>query len=118
VPWTPDILRPLFEQIVPAAEKADVASLVARAAPLGAEICNEIRRDASWNPVSKTTLVATGPAAVAKIMNSTGISAEHSDLALFLAAVSSIVFSRTTLASKIEEMVAQKKCDAPPAPAN
>lgn len=111
VPWTPDLLRPLFEEVVPAAEKARVSKLCAKAAPLGPEFVAEVKKDAPWNPVTKATLIASGPPAISKVMNRLGISSEHSDVMIFVTALGSIFASDAKLSEKLDEMVEKRKAD-------
>lgn len=120
VPWSPDILRPLFEATVPEVEKLDVASLKAKAAEIDPRLAPVVEKDAAWNPVAKATICTTGPVVVANTMNSMGISAEHAPAVALVAAVGAIFTGRMILARKLEEMKAAKEVPAPappPAPA-
>ncbi len=96
---------------MPAAERARVSKLCAKAATLGPEFVAEVKKDAPWNPVTKATLIASGPPAICKVMNKLNISAEHSDMMLFVTALGSLFASDAKLEAKLEEMVQKKKAD-------
>ncbi len=109
VPWDPGLLKPFWASIVPEVEKLDVASLKREAAPLGATIAEKVEKDAPWNPVAKTTLIETGPAVTASLLNSMGLSAEHAPTVAFIGALGAIVTSRSMLAAQLKKMVAEER---------
>lgn len=109
VSWVPDTLKPLFEQLVPALEKANIESLKSKAAKLSAEALEIVEKDAGWNTPSKTTIITTGPEVTAKWLNAAGIGAENAaEVALFIA-VGSIVAGQMVLASKLDQLAAKGK---------
>jgi len=109
VPWDPGLLKPFWASIVPEVEKLDVSSLTREAAPLGPSIVEKVAKDAPWNPVAKTTLIETGPAVTASILNSMGLSAEHAPTVAFIGALGAIVTSRSMLAAQLKKMVAEER---------
>jgi len=108
VPWNPDRLRKLWEQLVPAVEKWDVESLKKEAGKVDACLVAMVAQEAPWNPVSKITLVETGPNVTADLLNACGIGAERGDLVAFCMAAWCIYSGRATVASKLEELAAKK----------
>lgn len=116
VPWSPDILRPLFEATIPEVEKLDVASLKAKAAEIDPGIAPVVEKDAAWNPVAKATICTTGPVVVANAMNSVGISAEHAPAVALVAAMGAIFTGRMILARKLDELKASKEAPPPASP--
>lgn len=109
VPWDPGLLKPFWASIVPEVEKLDVSSLKREAEPLGAAIVEKVAKDAPWNPVAKTTLIETGPAVTASVLNSMGLSAEHAPTVAFIGALGAIVTSRSMLAAQLKKMVAEER---------
>jgi len=104
VPWDASILEPLFRAIVPEVEKLDIAALKAKAAPLGEELVRMVEKEAGWNPVAKTTVTTTGPAVVAQVLNSVGISSAHAPALALVGAIGAILTGRQILAAKLEEL--------------
>lgn len=114
VPWTPDMVRPLFEAVVPQVERLTVDRLVGIAQRIGDQVVlAEVRKEAPWNPVAKATVISEGPAQVAEVMNSIGVDAKHAKLGIVAAAVASIWIGHQTLAAKLEELATKH---APPKP--
>ena len=109
VPWNPERLRKLWEQLVPSVEKWDVESLKKDAAKVDPSLVDMVAREAPWNPVSKTTLIETGPNVTADLLNSMGIGAERGDLVAFAMASWCIYSGRAAVAGKLEEMLAAKE---------
>ncbi|MFN0066292.1 MAG: hypothetical protein ACKVYV_01525 [Limisphaerales bacterium] len=104
VPWAGDTLKPLFEQVIPALEKSDVASLVKRASAIDEAIGKEVARDAWWNPAAKAGVIASGPACAAEILNSLGVGQEKAHWVAFLVASGSIYAGRQLLVAKLAEL--------------
>ena len=116
VPWDPSVLEPLFRTVVPEIERLDIAALKARATPLGVEVVNMVEKDATWNPVAKGTIVTTGPAVVAKALNSVGVSAEHAPAIALVGAVAAILTGRQMLAAKLDELAKAERAPSTPPP--
>jgi hypothetical protein len=109
VPWDSGTLKPLFETLVPECEKWDVSSLKAKAEPLGRAAVELVEREGSWNPVAKKAVIESAPACIANLLNSVGVSAEHAPTVTLLTAAGCILAGRSTLASKIEQLVKERK---------
>lgn len=109
VPWDPGLLAPFWQSIVPEVEKLDVATLKREADPLGPAIVEKIEKDAPWNPVAKTTLIQTGPAVTASVLNSMGLSSEHAPTVAFVGALGAILTGRAMLSATIKKMVTEDR---------
>jgi hypothetical protein len=109
VPWDPETLKPIFEQLIPAAEQVSVQSLTSRAAKanLPAEVLKEVEKDARWSPPTKTALLISAPQVCAKWLNKTGISAENQAEVVLGTAIASLIASHALLARKLTQMVAE-----------
>lgn len=103
-PWQGEVLKPLFEQVVPALEKSDVASLVKRAANIDEAIAKEVARDAWWNPAAKAGLIASGPQCAAELLNELGVGQDKAHWVAFLIASGSIYSGRAILVAKLAEL--------------
>lgn len=125
VPWDPGTLRPIFDQLVPAAEKFMVSRVVGRAAKLDCQrdLLAEIEKDAAWPGPAKTALQATGPLCVAKWLNQSGIGAENAPEVILATAVAGLIAHHLMLSAKLERIIqanapTKPKPDAPaPKPA-
>ena len=106
VPWSSDILRPLFEQGVPLCEALTVKKLAekATAAHLAPELVSEVEKGAAWNPLAKQQIVEGGAATAAKWLNTSGVSAEHADELRFFGGVLAVLAGYRTIAAKLDEM--------------
>lgn len=110
VPWDNATLRPLFEQLIPALEKADVASLVKKSARLGnPKVVPVIEQEARWPAASKATLLASGPQCAAEALNELGIGADKAHWAAVVLAAGAIVAGRVMLNAKLDKMIAGKE---------
>jgi hypothetical protein len=115
VPWDSETLKPLFETLVPAIEKADVESIAKKAAAISPDLLPTVRADAPWNPAAKATIQSTAPAVAAKWLNAAGIGAENAgEVALGIAAIT-IFTSRMMLMGKLNEMAEKGKEQKPDA---
>lgn len=109
VPWSADILRPLFEQGVPLCESLAVKNLTAKAvkAHLAADMVREVEQGAAWNPLAKQQIVEGGAATAAKWLNTSGVSAEHADELRFFGGVLAVLAGYRTIAAKLDELAGQ-----------
>lgn len=117
VPWAPDTLKPLFEQVVPALEKWDVSSLVKRAARIDEAVAREVAKDAPWNPAAKASLIASGPLCAAEVLDEIGIGQERAHWVVLLIAAGSIYAGHVALAAKLAELEGRQAAEAKPADA-
>ena len=120
---TPETLRPIFEQLVPACEQLDVQTItrLAAEADLPKEVLKEVEKDARWTPPTKTALLLSAPQVAAKWLNKSGISSENQGEVVLGMAIASIVASHVLLVKKLERMIADKnppKEAAPGSPAH
>ena len=123
IPWDPETLRPIFEQLVPACEQLDVQTItrLAAEADLPKEVLKEVEKDARWTPPTKTALLLSAPQVAAKWLNKSGISSENQGEVVLGMAIASIVASHVLLVKKLERMIADKnppKEAAPGSPAH
>lgn len=120
VPWDPETLKPIFEQLVPACEQLDVQSItrLAAEADLEKEVLKEVEKDARWSPPTKTALLMSGPQVAAKWLNKTGISSENQGEVVLGMAIASIVASHVLLVKKLEKIIADKEPKETPCNSN
>lgn len=121
VPWDPEVLKPLLSEAVEATEKRRIQNFkeLAESAALGEALVKQIAHDARYVPAFKSTLVTTGPRAIAKLLNRSGISGQYSDEALCALSVLSIWLQGRRLQSQLQELIEndRKKKTPPPVPA-
>jgi hypothetical protein len=67
-----------------------------------------VAKEAPWNPVSKATLIESGPQVTADLLNAAGIGAERADLVAFVMASWCIYSGRAVIADKLEKMAREK----------
>jgi phage terminase large subunit GpA-like protein len=111
VPWQADIIKPLVEDLLQAAEDGRVAQFAAKCKQLGdmPKLVKEIEADAHFPKAAKVLLTTSLPRLAAKWLNKSGISAEYQDeLAVATAILLIIKHDRSTNA-KLDELIAQTK---------
>lgn len=113
VPWTADLLRPIFEQALPVAEGLAVQNLTekARAAKLDAALVREVAAGAKIHPLAKQQIIEGGAAVAAKYLNKSGVSSEHADEVRLLGGIVAAFAGYRAVAAKLDELAAK------PAPA-
>ena len=94
--------------LVPAAEKWDVSSLREDAEKVDACLVEIVEKEGPWNPVAKSALIESGPGVSADVLNMVGIGADRADAAAFITAAVCILVGRSTVASKLEKLMAEK----------
>lgn len=111
VPWDPNTLKPLLEQIIDGAEKARVAKRRAQAVAVGmpGPVVEESASLATFPGSAKTGLAVSGANGVAQIMNSLKISGKFQDPSIAVLSIASIVVSMQQSDAKFEEMIAEFK---------
>lgn len=115
-PWQGEVLKPLFEAVVPALEKSDVAALVKRAAAIDEAVAQQVAQDAQWHPAAKTGIIASGPQCAAELLNELGVGQDKAHWVAFLVASGSIYAGRALLVAKLSELEAARAKAAPAAP--
>jgi uncharacterized protein YidB (DUF937 family) len=111
IPWDAETLAPLFEETIDAAQAKRIKKLseAAKEAGLGQKVAQEIAKDAEYPTAAKTALNRSGPKAVAKLLNRTGISGKYSDEGLALFGLVSIFLQGHRLEAKLDALVAEAK---------
>lgn len=119
VPWTADLLRPIFEQALPVAEGLAVQNLTekARAAKLDASLVREVADGAKIHPLAKQQIVEGGAAVAAKWLNKSGVSSEHADEVRLLGGIVAAFAGYRAVAAKLDELAAKPAPTPTPAPA-
>ena len=114
------MLRPVFAELIPVAEEIGIESLKGKAekAALPGPIVKEIVKEAEWNDVSKKALELSAPEVCAKLLNRTGVSAEHKDEIVLLTALGGILAGHMRLAKRLDTLIAmqEKAGNLPPKP--
>lgn len=113
VPWTSDTLKPLFAELIPAIERADVESIAKKAAKISPELVAVVKTDAAWSAPAKASLETTAPQVAAKWLNAAGISADNAGEVILGVAILSIVTSRQLLLGKLKEMETKRQAPQP-----
>lgn len=118
VPWDPGLVKPIFEQLIPACEKYAQGRLVAKAGKLAAppELIREIERDAAWPAPAKAALVSAGPICAAKWLNQSGIGAENAPEVILGTALATLVAHHLALSAKLDRLIAAQAPPPKPAP--
>jgi hypothetical protein len=118
VPWTADLLRPIFEQALPVAEGLAVQNLTekARAAKLDAALVREVADGAKIHPLAKQQIVEGGAAVAAKYLNKSGVSSEHADEVRLLGGIVAAFAGYRAVAAKLDELAGKAPPPPPPAP--
>lgn len=111
VPWDPNALRPLFEQLIPACEELAVSQITTRAAKakLPREVIGDIEKEGRWSKPAKSALELAGPQLAAKWLNKTGISAENQPEVIFGTAVATIAVSHMRLIQRLDALIVTAK---------
>lgn len=100
----------MFQMVVPAVEKWDVADLTATSRELeNPDLTAIVEKDAAWNPVGKESIIATGPKCLAEVLEQMGIGSDKAHWVVFLFALTSIGSSRAMLAAKLTNLVAEHR---------
>lgn len=81
VPWDPQLIKPLLEKMIEAAENGRLAKFTIRCQRLGdmPKLIKEIEQDAHMPPEAKAMLSVSLPRCAAKWLNKSGVSAEYMD---------------------------------------
>jgi hypothetical protein len=67
-----------------------------------------VEKEAPWNPISKATLIESGPQVTADLLNACGIGADRADIVGFVIAAICIYNGRAVVAEKLEKMFKEK----------
>jgi len=116
VPWQADIIKPLVEDLLEAAEEGRVAQYAAKCKELGdmPKLIKEIQDDAHFPKAAKVLLVTSLPRLAAKWLNKSGISAEYQDELAVATAFLIIIKHDRTMSAKLDKLIEQTKPAKPP----
>jgi hypothetical protein len=119
VPWEPDLLKPIFDQLIPAAEQGLILQLASKAekARLPGDLVRDIQQDAAWPAVAKKGLEMSAPRVAAKVLNATGISSQHQDFVVLLSSLTMIGGKHLQLLRRMDKIIAQQTAAAAKPPA-
>lgn len=76
----------------------------ARKLNLPADCLNTFEKAVAWNAAAKQQIVEGGAGGLVKLLNSTGVSAEHVDLTRFAIGLVAILASRQSLLAEMRKM--------------
>lgn len=105
------MVKPIFDQVIPAVEKFTVTRLVAKAGKLDVppDLLKEIERDAAWPGPAKAAIIAAGPMCAAKWLNQSGVGAENAPEIILGTALASLVAHHLALSAKLDRLIAQQR---------
>lgn len=108
IPWDPQALTPLFEQLVPTLEDLSVQQIAGKAqeAKLPAELVKEIEHDAKWSDLAKKGLIMSGPKVSAKWLNKFGVPSGSQDEIILVTSVGAILATHNKLLKRLNELIA------------
>jgi hypothetical protein len=108
LPWQPEALKPLFDQLLPAAEELTVHQITERAAKarLPGDVVHEIEASAKWPGLAKKGLEISAPQVTAKWLNKAGISSEYQPEITFGTALSIILANHVKLLKRLDKLIA------------
>ena len=109
LPWNPNTLLPLAEQLADSFERADIEGLKAKANKISPELVADVQKDAPWHPASKKALATSGSAIGAKWLAKMGIKEENAPEVVFCAAAAAILAGRNVLVSKLDKLILEMK---------
>ena len=119
IPWTPELLKDISDELISAAEEGRQSSLatLAQEGGLTEKAVKKIHADAAYKPAAKRGLQLAVPKITARMMNKTGISSEHSDSLVLLASMMMIWKQGRSLKADVMELIEEnRKTKTPPTP--
>ena len=89
----------------------DGAAILKEARKLGlpADCLKTFEKAVEWNALAKLQVVEGGAASLAKLLNATGVSAEHADVTRFGIGILAILASRQSLLADIRKMALENR---------
>lgn len=111
VPWQPELLSELINELLEAAEDGCVAMYVGKceAAGLMPKVIEEIERDARFPKVAKIMLKRSLPRLACKWLNASGVSAEYQVELELVTAMLLLIQHQRKVVSKLDELIAKLK---------
>lgn len=104
IPWNPNILAPLFEQLLPEAEKWEISLLTKKARKISPAALAIVEENAAWNPVARKSLLTAGPEVAAKWLNKAGIGAENAPEITLALAILAIYSGHQSVSRRLDEL--------------
>lgn len=119
IPWTADTLRPLFKQLIPICERADVDALKREAEKISPLAVKLVGEKAGWSEPVKALLEQSAGECAAKWMNKLGVSAEYAPEVTLGTALCSLWATRSALLTELRALAEEvkKEREKTPAPA-
>ena len=107
MPWQPDALKGILDELLQAAEDNRVASYAARCEEAGLmpKLCKEIADDAHFPKAAKVLLQQSLPRLAAKWLNKSGISAEFQDEVSVVTALLLIVQHERKVNERFDKLI-------------
>jgi hypothetical protein len=117
VPWLPEMLKPLTDELIDAAEERRVGKFteLAREAKLSEKIVKEIGSDSEFPAVAKKGLSLSLPKVVSKWLNKLGISAENEPEITLTSSLVAIWLQGRKLEERLVKLAETAKANPPPA---
>jgi hypothetical protein len=117
VPWQPETLSGLLDELIDAAEENRVGKYLAKCAEanLTAKLLKEIEADAAFPKTAKTILKHSLPRLAAKWLNKSGLSSEWQEEVAVITALLLIVQHDRRLSAKLDELIEAAKPKEEPA---
>lgn len=109
VPWTADLLRPIFGEVVPAVERARMKSRLSLAEKVGPEAVEVVKEKGGWPEPAKLTVINSGSRCAAKWLNKSGLSAEYSDEVALVGAIAAIAAGDRMVDQTLRKLIADKE---------
>lgn len=111
IPWKPELLTSLIEELLKAAEEFRVDSFVGKCEEAGitGKLLEEIERDAHFPKAAKILLKESLPRLAAKWLNRSGVSAEYQDELTVVTALLLMIQNDRKNGAKLDELIAQRK---------
>jgi hypothetical protein len=107
-PWEAEMLRPVFEELIPIAEEVTIHQLTAKAAKarLSGDLIKEIESDAKWNPVARKGLELSAPEVTAEVLNDLGIDSKNKAKVVLATSIGAIVAGHVKLLRRLDKIIA------------
>lgn len=114
IPWKPELLTSLLDELLKAAEEFRVDSFVGKCEEAGitGDLLKEIERDAHFPKSAKILLKESLPRLAAKWLNRSGVSAEYQDELTVVTAMLLMIQNDRKNSAKLDELIALRRAEA------
>lgn len=111
MPWDPEQLKPLLDELIDTAEAGRVEKFrgLANEAQFPPKVASEIAGDAKYAPALKKSMQLTAPRVVARAANRIGISGRYSDEGILATALLANYVQGRRLMARLEKLIAEQK---------